>query len=235
MNEPKFRFLFSAIVALAMAPIAMAHPGGINTPNPNLPPAGVYLTPTDVHAMYTGADLAIVLTAVQHQPFVPGDKTNNGPDEHHHFNSLLTAEATCQDVMSGACALNGLPPGVPVIATFQGPVSTVAHLKPPGTITGLFPTEMLSMDLQGFGGMVRIRESPTLPSLGSTSITDIGGGMYHIDSFFDVFTELSLDGGATWRPSAGPSHVILGIPEPTSIVLIGLALIGLIGIPRRRS
>ena len=34
--------------------------------------------------------------------------------------------------------------------------------------------------------------------LGQISILDIGGGLYEIGGFFDVYTELSVDGGQTW-------------------------------------
>ena len=71
-----------------------------------------------------------------------------------------------------------------------------------------------------------IRESPTLQSTGQTKVTDNGNGTFHVDSFFDVFTELSTDGGQTWIPSQGPSHVNL-VPEPSSIVLGALGLLGL--------
>jgi hypothetical protein len=64
-----------------------------------------------------------------------------------------------------------------------------------------------------------IRESPTLPSLGQTSITDLGGGLYQIDSFFDVFTELSIDGGNTWLPADSSVHVQAGNPQTGSFML----------------
>ncbi len=103
--------------------------------------------------------------------------------------------------------LNGLPPGTPV-----------------------FETEMLQLDLVGSGlgndmpAGVMIRESPTLASTGKTHITDMGGGLYHIDSFFDVFTELSIDGGQTWNPGTA-MHLEGGdVPEPSTLTLIGLGL-----------
>ena len=63
---------------------------------------------------------------------------------------------------------------------------------------------MLQLDLT-LGGGTLIRESPTRQSLGQTQITDLGGGQFRIDSFFDVFTELSVDGGQTWLPSTDAS------------------------------
>ena len=90
--------------------------------------------------------------------------------------------------------------------------------------TGYFDPEMLSLNLSG-GALppgVLIRESPTLASLGHTSIEDLGGGSYNIDSFFDVFTELSLDGGQTWYPDKkGPGRMTL-FPDPATMALLGL-------------
>src|SRR5262249_44324477 len=75
--------------------------------------------------------------------------------------------------------------------------------------TRYFDTEMLQLDISG-GGLpagVMIRESPTLASTGKTRITDQGDGTYRIGSFFDIFTELTTDGGQTWTPSSIAGHV----------------------------
>jgi hypothetical protein len=225
-----------AVALVAFAAPTFAHPGGLNTPSPDLPPVivpGVYLSPNDVHAKFSGPALEVVLSMVEHQPFaaLPPRYENCQPgslvcDEHHEFNSTLDVQVS----------INGSPPQ-PI--EMNGPVSTAAYLKGPTDTTGTFDTEMLSMMLTGITplGPVMVRESPTKASTGKTSITPIGGGMYHIDSFFDVFTELSLDGGATWIPKAGPrgTRVTLGgVPEPSSIGLAGIALIGLAGLARRR-
>jgi hypothetical protein len=93
-----------------------------------------------------------------------------------------------------------------------------------------YATEMLTLNLAGlpFGAM--IRESPTLASTGGETVIDTP---FHIDSFFDVFTELSLDGGASWTPATGPVHI--QNPEPGSLALLTVVGAPLICLRRRRA
>ncbi|MCC7476661.1 MAG: hypothetical protein IT425_14830 [Pirellulales bacterium] len=102
-----------------------------------------------------------------------------------------------------------------------------------------FDTEMLSLSLQGgdLPANIRVRESPSRPSTGKGRITDLGGGIFRVDSFFDIFTELSLDGGE-WIPASGPLHIVgssPAVPEPASATLLALGSILLTsGLLRRR-
>src|SRR5438552_18866301 len=124
---------------------------------------------------------------------------------------------------------------------FGGPTLTSTNADPASAkITGLldapplhtYTTEMLSLNLGGLPSGAMIRESPTLASTGGHTIKDTTpSGPYTIDSFFDVFTELSLDGGATWTPATGPVHI--QNPEPGSLALLVSAAALLIG--RRRA
>jgi len=126
---------------------------------------------------------------------------------------------------------------------FGGPTltSTNPGQSAAASITGLvdapplhtYHTEMLALNLGGlpFGAM--IRESPTLASTGGHTITDAPPSGFHIDSFFDVFTELSLDGGATWVPSTGSVHI--QNPEPSSVALLASVAAPLICRRRRRT
>jgi hypothetical protein len=202
-------------------------PADVITTDPGLPPlTGAYMTPDQVHAEYTANGLDIILSQIKHKP-IAGTvvRTVNGPDEIENFDSTV----------DGQVSVNGNPLG-PI--QLQGPVRVEVFGKV-GNVTGTFQTEMLSMDLTGSSpsGPVMIRESPTQASTGQTTITDIGGGEYRISSFFDVFTELSIDGGQSWIPSQGPTHVDLNpcVPEPVGLVaLLGLGGMGLVGLVWRR-
>ena len=124
-------------------------------------------------------------------------------------------------------------------------------LPPAGGVTE-YDTEMIALSLVTGDPLpgAMIRESPTRASTGGSRLEDLGGGGgggggYHIDSFFDVFTELSVDGGASWAPvmaksldgglnwMPGEQPIRLdGSPEPATLSL--LALGGLAALLRRR-
>lgn len=100
----------------------------------------------------------------------------------------------------------------------------------------VFDTELLTLDLVGTSpvrGGFMLRESPTLSS---TGVTRVEGACYgfvcpavvlpmRISSFFDVFTEISTNGGTSWTPARndGPMHVVQ-LPEPASACLVICAL-----------
>jgi hypothetical protein len=75
--------------------------------------------------------------------------------------------------------------------------------------TRYYYMEMLALNASGLPLGMMIRESPTRASFGRHSIRLVGASTYEIASFFDVFTEISLDGGATWNPSLGPLRLEL--------------------------
>lgn len=219
MNNSTVRPMIAGLFLLAAAAAA---PASVVTANPTLPPdTGSYVSNPGAQAIYNGGGFQVILQNLSHTPIAASAvRTPIGPDEQEVFNSAITGDASA----------NGSP--------FQsvsgsGPTTTLVHNKI-GNVTGTFQTEMLAMNLTSITpfGPIMIRESPTIPSLGQTTITNIGGGNFRIDSFFDVFTELSIDGGQTWIPdSQGPTHVTL-MPAPGAGVLLGLG--ALVGLRRRR-
>ena len=231
MKTPDIKPAVSAfalgLIALG-ASIAPAQ-AGVTMSTPTLPPIGQdifgadvgYLSPADVHAMFSGPGLAVVLDKVIHRPFaLVGRSALADGSELEMFQSKL----------DGLFSVNGSP-----FAPFhaEGPVTTHVYYSSGGGPLGTFATEMESMSLSGGGAM--IRESPTLHSLGQTTVQQVPGG-YHIDSFFDVFTELSIDGGASWIPADGGStRVELNpVPEPGAVSLLALGVFGLLGRRMRR-
>ncbi len=82
---------------------------------------------------------------------------------------------------------------------------------------------------------VMLRESPSKASLGRTEIRESPTlpGHFQIDSFFDVFTELSVDGGQNWIPASSAMH-LESVPEPSTLVLGALGVLGLGAVARRK-
>jgi hypothetical protein len=95
-----------------------------------------------------------------------------------------------------------------------------------------FDVSLDSLELAGSGGIL-LRESPTLESTGQILRRDLPDGKYQIASFFDVFTELSIDGGATWTAASSSLQFQTVVPEPTGLALVGIAMFAA-GISRRR-
>jgi hypothetical protein len=147
-----------------------------------------------------------------------------GEPQTHSFGSVVEAEFSS----------DGGQTWMPIAANAQTAI-VVSSAGGEGD-TRYFDTEMVQLNMSG-GGLppnVMIRESPTLRSTGVTSIRAVGGSGtpdggvaigYEINSFFDVFTELSIDGGLTWAPSAMAGHVeVEDEPAPCVRNVVGRGL-----------
>jgi len=90
-------------------------------------------------------------------------------------------------------------------------------------------TEMVALSLQSvMNPTILIRESPIFASHGRMTITSDGSGMGGtFDSFFDIFTDLSLDGGLSWHPQdllnlASAGSLWSTLPPPGTPIVEGL-------------
>jgi hypothetical protein len=82
--------------------------------------------------------------------------------------------------------------------------------------TRYFETEMTALDISGgdLPSGVQIRENPAYTSPGRHSVRT-GENVHRADSFFDVYFQLSTDGGQTWLPATNrPLTLMLEVADP---------------------
>lgn len=107
------------------------------------------------------------------------------------------------------------PPLVPIAVTH--PLAVEAQMVERITLASsrrgrrLFDTELVTLDLRGSGmpAGVMVRESPSRPSMGRTTLTSLSRDRYRVESFFDVWLEISLDSGRSWHPARAPVRMSL--------------------------
>ncbi len=163
----------------------------------DLPPATCsgYVSPQDLHIMIDGlpAGTTIRIDANHNEFFqvtrTPGGKFGPG-GEVETFQSILCLE------MEGTGLLNGFAKTVCL------QMATEVHTGPrsPSDPVQTFPTEMVAMQSALFGDpdfdflSVRAGSAFGLPSPGETTLTDLGGGTFAVDSFFDITYQIDFQG-----------------------------------------
>jgi len=217
----------SALRLGAIAIVALGLAGGTASAS------AIYTTSDVTAAMRTYAALGPLIYAtpghlIRIDNAVLGNFTNEVETPIDATHGQLDFDGT----MTGQASDNGVPIAPPEILSGHFQLLEQQNPSVPPTVDD-GSLEMVAMNLSALVPLpVMIRESPTLASLGANTTTDIGGGLFRVDSFFDIFTELSLDGGSTWTPSQSSTRFDLtAVPEPaTSVTLIA----GLITIVFRR-
>jgi hypothetical protein len=205
-----------------------------------LPPVGCeYLSPDEVHEIIDGLPpgTTIELAAI-HKDFFCGP-----PDP---LCSVVIPSGTCEtaggnlggnvDCFDSTAELQITGSGS--LAGFQRtiflPLNVEVHTGPrtPGDAVQQFPTEMIRLDGQIFGDpdfcTLRIQGGSQfgLPSPGFTRLTDIGGGDFSVDSFFDVEYTIDYQGcpGSQLEGFGGTSqgNIRMETGDPTGLPPAGV-------------
>lgn len=77
-----------------------------------------------------------------------------------------------------------------------------------------------------------VKQNPTMASTGSATLSKLASGLYDVSSSFDIYAELSVNGGPF---APGPERTAsLGTPEPSSWALL-ITVVGLFAWKMRRT
>ena len=130
--------------------------------------------------------------------------------ENDTYTGVLTGDFYQDGTLSGSVSLSG---------------TIDSHLdgRSDGSDYGTFNSSMPGLDLSGtigsYSGELKLDPSQ-VPPITPTEIDAPVGGVFSITSFFDVFTELSLDGGTTFTPATGQTTLnLVQSPEPGTLMM----------------
>lgn len=214
----------SFVVAAGMLAVVAAElpeaRAGVLQPTPSLPPAvGSYTTGTVCVALGPGV-------------CVVGLSLGNFSGTTSTFGALGQA-IDSSVTMTGNIYTNsgGVPGSFLGHLVLGGAIGILYSGRTSDTELGNFTSTLTELDLTGtFNGHTVEVMLATTPTSGPTTVAPSGGG-FVVDSFFDVFTELSIDGGPF---VAGPMRTFVLTPEPGSASLLALGLLGVAAELRRR-
>lgn len=227
LGWPRGAATVSALVTSAMM-LAAAMPGraSVISDTPTLPLLNVpYVTAAGGDCFPTAG---ICVSGGTFVLLLPASSTFDAVGQHitsaARYSATLT---TLTDVQIGLVELFGTVEQEVVGRTFA-------------TETGSWTTNLVSLSLSGplLGNTLTLTLDPDHESTGITSITPAANDIdYMIDSFFDIFVELSLDGPVPLTTTRGPirAEAVQAVPEPASITAISIGLAMMLAAYRRRS
>jgi len=226
--------MLCSLFAIAMAAPAAAQPSFISAdprlPNPDRPYVMSSGSPEYGSFVFVD-DLEIRIT----NPDQLDTPTTN-------MDGDLEFDSTFDIAYSGILSVGFAPP-VHITGVGTARARGIAPGDTPVLGALVYDTELLMLNLEGnaFYSQFRLRESPTLSSTGVTTTEELClacsapfGGPIRISSFFDVFAEVSLDGGVTWAPGNRSFHIVQ-TPEPGAVWLVLCGCAACVGSRRRHA
>jgi hypothetical protein len=214
----------SLVAAMVLAAVAATIPvawAGVIQPTPSLPPtSGAYTTGTLCVSL--GPGVCIVGASLHGFTGTTSMFDNSGQ-------SIDSSISLTADVYTDVSGMPGTLIG-PVL--LQGPIGILYANRMTDMDLGTFTSSLTELDLMGMfnGHSIEIILNPMVTSSGLTTVAPSGSD-FQVSSFFDVFTEISVDGVSA---GPGPERTFTLTPEPGSITLLALGMAGVIGKLRPR-
>ena len=213
-HRAAFAVLSAFLLTFALASSSVADPCEVNDPSGTvtLPPVGCeYLAAEEVYEIVDGLPPGTTIElAPIHKDFICSERALSthcdipaipgvscempGGDlggNAHCFTSSLQFQVTGTDTLAGFSRT----------ITVEAPTVVDTGPRTPGDPVQSFDTEMVALQAELFGDpdfcVLHIRQGRDFglpPSFGHTTLTNIGGDNWSVDSFFDITYEISFQG-----------------------------------------
>jgi hypothetical protein len=185
-----------------------------------------YKSLVNTEVVYQSGDTTITLSNVAYQ-FGGASGTHHNGQTDYLAPSTLTANAVVNSPAGTSVGTLSLA-GLTGLTFFDSPGDEDLDFDPLSANATQITSMSLAGTFQGDSGSMGVSmfQSSSFATTGEHNVFDGGAGTFGIDSFFDLFTELSLDGGP--RIPSQASLYVGYVPEPTSFGLLALALAGFV-------
>jgi len=229
----RLRSLLLAAVILAVVTAVPTARASVIQSSPSLPPqSGAYTTNTSCFPNL-GPGVCIVGGSLHGFTGTTSTFDNSGQS----IDSSITLTA---DVYTD---VNNMPGTLIAPVLLQGPIGILYVGRMTDTELGTFTSNLTELDLKGtFHGVmthtIEIMLNPMMSSTGPTTVQSTismaPDGQFQVSSFFDVFAEISIDGGQFMPAPSSRTFTLTPTPEPRSVSLLALGVLGVLGKLRRR-